>query len=195
MPVARELDNNGADIYSAEVRELTSRLIIGRTKRQIEHRRVFVDTARIARGPAERFRESFNRYVALVREGLVASDVAETQRAMRKAVSGDPDELVRLRLPRNEAMALLEFMINGIRDDFASSTEHGLDGYLSVRIRHGALAGHLRGPLEKLHLVTRREAGKISYKQNSHWQTRLAAATPEVCIRIDQRLAAFFWRD
>jgi len=42
--------------------------------------------------------------------------------------------------------------------EFALHPEHGLDAYLSLRIRHGTLSGHLRGPVEREHLVIRRDA-------------------------------------
>jgi hypothetical protein len=84
--------------------------------------------------------------------------------------------LIALPLPKNETNALFRAMTIEIRDLYVGHSLHGLDGYLSVRIRHGALAAQLRAPLEAAYLVTPRIDAAGVYETNYHWYDRLSGA-------------------
>ena len=73
---------------------------------------------------------------------------------------------------RKEAAGLFESLIESVKAEFLHNSDHGLDAYLSMRVRHGSLAGHLRGPLEKLCLIVSRNDDK--YIDNAALATELA---------------------
>src|SRR5262249_29268754 len=50
--------------------------------------------------------------------------------------------------------ALFKELFLDVRDRFISSGEHGLDAYLSIRIRHGVLQNQIRSPFEAFHLIS-----------------------------------------
>ena len=76
--------------------------------------------------------------------------------------------------PDREADALLLDMVDGIRNEFLRNSDFGLDAYLSMRIRHGSLAGHLRGPLEEQSLILTKDDRKDGYLQENPWIERFS---------------------
>ncbi|MBA5707384.1 hypothetical protein DT037_09865 [Pseudomonas fulva] len=51
--------------------------------------------------------------------------------------------------------------------------DHGLNAYLSTRVRHGKLSNALRKPAADEFLVTERKEGSLSYVPNYHWAQTL----------------------
>ena len=50
--------------------------------------------------------------------------------------------------PESEVDDLFRKIIESARDIFVKHEHHGLDVYLSTKIRHGTISNHLRKPLE-----------------------------------------------
>ena len=103
--------------------------------------------------------------------------------------SGDKKYLY-LEVPRDERYDLFRSMMSEVRNSFISSNEHGLDGYLSVRLRHGTLSGQLRSPLEIEHILTLR-TGDSSYLPNEYWAKRLPEMTEADRSSMQTALATF----
>jgi hypothetical protein len=153
-----ELDPASSERYQGEIKDIVQRLMIQKRVREVQQSKIYVDIDSIRRHEAKNIRDNFNRYKAL----LVSKTSAE-QRALRterkqKVEQFDLEGLLNLPLPENEIVELFQTMVAGLRDQFVSSNEFGLDGYLSVRIRHGTLQGQLRSPLEKAGLLTQRNS-------------------------------------
>lgn len=84
---------------------------------------------------------------------------------------------------------MLEEIIKKTRDIFTADNKYGLDGTLSVRIRHGTLESQLRSCFEKHNLITTK-AVDGSYNPNRHWHTGRWMKT-EVEKSIDEIFASF----
>ncbi len=57
--------------------------------------------------------------------------------------------------------------------------DHGLNAYLSTRVRHGKLSNALRKPVADEFLVTERKVGTSDYVPNDYWDSALTALTNE----------------
>jgi hypothetical protein len=186
------LDPDNLDAYQTEIKAILRRLMIRRRLRQYDQSKIYVDTESIKSSPSKTLRENFTRYSALQRTGAF-SDAREkiaVQTALYEAGTGNWEGVLQLVLPRNEMTDVFEDMVLELRDQFVSNTEHGLDGYLSVRIRHGTLASHLRSPLEAAKLVTQRDRNTGNYKRNDYWLGRVTASH-EIKETIEKRLNLF----
>ena len=188
-----ELDADGVDAYHTEIKTLLRRLMLQKRMKEVEQSKIFVDTDSIKRTVAEDLRESFSRYIALRSERTDPGSSQEVEEALKKASTGDIDikELFKLLLPKNETSDLFESIVRRLRDEYLLSPEHGLDKYLSVRIRHGTLAAHLRKPVELVKLITLREVGTGEYKKNEHWLKRIKTISNSVSEQISNRLGVF----
>ena len=183
-----DLDPDHKGEYQAEITEMSRRQLIKRRMKEIDQSKIYVDIESIRRIADTTLRDSFSRYMALP---AMASDLLErVVEAIRKSVT-DPKEVVVLRVPDDEKAAALQALLSDLRDLFVANSEHGLDGYLSVRIRHGTLEGQLRGALEHANLLTSRERDTKEYKPNTQWANRLLTADSTVIAEIAKRLGRF----
>jgi hypothetical protein len=79
----------------------------------------------------------------------------------------------------NIAYKLLTDLIIKIRDAFVSSDEYGLNGYLSLNIRHNTLDDELRGPLHKTSLYVKKGIDS-NYQYNEGWMRNASSEDLEI---------------
>ena len=184
------IDPENGNEYRTEISDITRNQMIRQGVRQVEQSKIFANMALIRKWANSNLKESFNRYQALVKAGI-GGDYPAFEDAFRKIRLGGalPKEL--LEVPKNEAMDLLVQLIQALFHECTSNPEHGLDSYLSMRIRHGTLSGHLRSPLELGRIITQRESGSHDYKPNSYWLSALSHMDHSTRGAIDERLAQF----
>lgn len=182
-----ELDEGGAAGYRVEMGALLRRLQIERGLREVEQSKIYVDQAGVRRSLSTEMTELFARYDAL-RAGAPPTKLVILL-AIRK--EGERDvTAVEFGIPKNETTDLLRTMLVRIMDEFASNPDHGLNKYLSVRVRHGTLAAHLRRCVEAHGLITRRGAGSPDYARNDRWLQRIDQRSP-LGDMMSKRLSSF----
>lgn len=184
------LDPDNSSEYEAEIRTITRKHAIRRGLRQVEQSKISIETEPIRRWAAKELKESFIRY-----QSLRATQITSGQSAIAKAyeealqrptpVGELPD------LPKDEATDLLVLMVTRFLRECFTNPFHGLDCYLSMRVRHGALSGQLRGPLEEEKIITQREVGSDEYKTNEYWVPRISAVDARLAEGLDKRLKTF----
>jgi hypothetical protein len=164
-----EIDPINSEVYSEEIKEITQRLIINKGMRAVERSKIYVDVDGIKAAGEKGFRETFARY----QNYLSAESLKETNEQLvlelHRLLEGTN---LRVVLPLSQRYEVFKELFLQVRNAFVSSNEHGLDGYLSVGIRHGTLAGQLRSPLESQRLITQRDHTGM-YKENQYWHHRL----------------------
>lgn len=186
-----EIDNENQESYEVEIRDTVQQITIQKRIRQIEQSKIYVDTDSLRATAEKNLKESFNRYISFLREGLDES-FQLIQRVLDKLNSQEQRGLIILKLPKNEMEDVFRNLLKDLRDEFVSSPEHGLDKYLSVRIRHGTLSGELRKPLENHSLITTRDHKTGEYKFNEYWTARLGIpVNGNLYKEFNERLARF----
>jgi hypothetical protein len=185
-----ELDPANAKEYEAESSAITQHQVIRGGVKQVEENKIYVDIENIRQWADTNLRESWSRYQALRAGGIGTAEAAVIE-AIREALKQvSPGTLV-LSLPENEATTLFVSMLDKLRNEFLSNPKHGLDCYLSMRVRHGSLAGHLRSPLESNRIITQRDSEDNSYKTNDYWAQRLDYLPHHELALIDDHLKTF----
>lgn len=168
------IDSANAREYEQEIREITQKLMINRELKSIDESRIHVNVEGIrdkllnAEGTGDRFDKSlkndFQRYLFYQYESL-----EQLLLFMRGG-----EELERIRPLYDTAERLLSELILKIRDAFVSSDEYGLNGYLSLNIRHGTLEDELRSPLHKSMLYVKKDTAGNTYIIHKHWTRYLS---------------------
>lgn len=149
-----------------------------------------IDRTQLRQWATENVRTDFNRFKDLIDSGLFAVD-AKLRQAVYDVIEKGSDAATGLAVPDNEAASLFVLLLRKTIREMATNPEHGLDAYLSLRIRHGTLSGHLRGPVEREHLITRRTVSG-EYLDNQYWLELIAAENrPELTLAMAERLNAF----
>lgn len=185
----KQLDPGQAGAYDAEIREITRRQSISQGLQQVEQSKIWIDQEPLKHWAEKHLQEDFNRYRALRAAGItrVGRHADSAKSSSSESPSGEVPAI-----PDDEVGALLMRIVRQFVYQCFMHKQHGLDSYLSLRIRHGALSGQLRAPLEGEKIVTlQREPGSGEYIPNRYWQERLATLDIEMALAVDARLRQF----
>lgn len=168
------LDPSNEKEYENEIRELTQKLMINTELKIIDESRIHVNVEGIkeqlisAEGSANRFdnnlKNDFQRYMFY-----------QDERVHQWFRLLDGEEGTKFRESNETAYRLLREMVQKIRDAFVSSGEYGLNGYLSLNIRHNTLEDELRSPLQRAMLYARKDNVNNTYIVPARW-TQFAEA-------------------
>lgn len=167
--ILSENDENNSKKYQEEIKKITHKQIIKRGLAEVEKSKIYVDAEGIKTSLYKSNKESFQRYISLLRANSDDSESGFFQLEENLDYEG---QVIDLMIPTDERTQLLFRMVFDTRDSFVSSSEYGLDGYLSVGIRHGTLSGQLRAPLEQEHLITQKDSETGNYILADIWQNR-----------------------
>ena len=169
------LDPHNRHEYDARRIELTNNRAIYEGLRIVDSSRIHVDVEAITAWALKEVAEYFARYVELVDAGIgVADDLATL---LKQLTAPDADFV--LEQPGSEADAILIEQTHRLQDQFLRNPEHGLDSYLSRRVRHHPLTATLRSPVEFNNLITSRVTEFGDYRDNVHWLERLGPLTDD----------------
>ncbi|MFL2077148.1 histidine kinase [Marinilactibacillus psychrotolerans] len=164
----RELDEENEEIYSNEIKEITQKQIINKGLREIEKSKIYVDVEGIKKAMKRRTIENFKRYQSLVEANI--KDETPHFITLEEGIEESEGRKLMIVMPSDERRQLFNQIVFDLRDSFVSSNEYGLDGYLSVGIRHGTLSGQLRAPLEEKNLITQKDSITGEYQLSSFWK-------------------------
>lgn len=184
----RAVDAENRDEYDAEIVSITKDLSVWEGLKLVDGSRVHVDEEAFIKASLIELEGSFSRYLSLVQAGV---GVADNFDVVLRNIVQQQGFAEGLTIPQNEADELLAGMVFRLKDLFLSNTIYGLDGYLSKRIRHGSLIGHLRGPVERHGLITQREKAGGRYLPHTYWLQRAASSDDSVRERVQRALEDF----
>ncbi len=160
----QQLDHENADLYSREIHELMRRGMIRESIRNVDRSKIYIDTSGIAKSLDSLCREKFQRC-------LLFASLDERLRktpALRQLLSeGSPARVI---VWTDMGFEAFREVFDDIKRRYIFSNEYGLDSYISVRVRHGTLAGQIRSHFEAEHLITRLNAETGSYDENKYWK-------------------------
>ena len=159
LNVLSQIDADNIKEYENEIREITQKLMINSELKTIEENRIHVNVDGMRSTLDQKYKNDFLRYryhqegriqfVTFFRDGEAGSNINMIQ---------------------NTPERILNELIFHIRDAFVSSDEYGLNGYLSLNIRHGTLEDELRSPLYKSFLTAKKDIKTGEYTINDYWE-------------------------
>lgn len=167
-----EADPTGRERFEEEARELVRSRHIKLGVQALQGSKLSIDRTGLRRWADRTVAEDFERYIDLLEQGVFKQDDS-FRLSVYSALELGLEAQQSLTIPDNEAASLFAGLTTALIREFGLHPEHGLDAYLSLRIRHGTLSGHLRGPVEQEHLITRRDLSG-HYLENGYWTERLA---------------------
>jgi hypothetical protein len=155
--------------YRDEITSLAARAVLEEGVRIVEKSRIFVETAELLRQQRRDLSDIFDQYLAARTPNPVKDQEFESAlRALTTLGRDLPTQY--LQLPNDEADALLIEIVENVKREFYTNPDYGLEKYLSMRIRHGTLAGTLRGPLDAARLTTTKTSQ--GYSANDYWMAK-----------------------
>lgn len=162
------LDESNEEVYEEEIREITQRLMINNELTIIEENRIHVNIDGIKRRVIEEYKYDYLSYQLSIDEMFKKyQQILEFVNELGK--SEIKNKIVIYDKDSTKPSNLLKSIVINIRDAFVSSDEYGLDGYLSLNIRHGTLADELRSPLVSAKLLANYNNQNGMYEIDSKW--------------------------
>ncbi|MFL1873621.1 hypothetical protein ACIKT0_00050 [Hansschlegelia beijingensis] len=166
------LDPDEAVDYQDEILDITDQLSLAEGMRIVDSSRIHVDTDAIEAWANRELSDGYRRYRTLVDTGIGVAD--DFDLVLAKLRKGEENPKTLFAIPVNEADDLLISLTQQLLERFLYDPAHGLDSYLSRRIRHGSIVGFLRGPAEAARLVSLRDETDASYAPNQFWLEQLS---------------------
>ncbi|MCC0809016.1 hypothetical protein FPV16_22910 [Methylobacterium sp. W2] len=168
-----DIDPSNAGVYLSEIKALTRWLVIYDGLRSIEQSKIYVDVDGLKSHLTASVGPEFDRMMVLRREKAASGEMEDILQS--EIIKYRDDDLygdMKLTFAQENPSKILHYLIVNIWAEYASNSHYGLDVYLSTRIRHGTLKGHLRSPLEENNLICQK--GAVAYKDQPHWIERAA---------------------
>ena len=192
-------------VYSAEINAITERTMIRLGMQQIEESKIYVDEVGIRSRGKKLFLELYERLRAFAAVGNANPELQLTDatRLVSYFETNDSGKLVQKPIPELGVAGDVSTIVHvahlshfrdfflEVRDRFISSSEHGLDAYLSTRIRHGTLEGQVRSIFERLNLMAQRDKTSGEYLDVLYWSGRLGPEEELLWKQIQCLLATF----
>lgn len=160
-------DPDNEKIYEQEIRDITQKKKINSELRIIEENRIHVNVEGMRQDLIDNHKNDFAR-VQLYEDNSYKELVEALE-----AIKENKQSVVFL---KRDSGRVMRELVRNIRDAFVSSNEYGLDGYLSLNIRHGAIADALRSPLAAAGLLTVYNSKSKEYELNSMWRNSNGAS-------------------
>jgi hypothetical protein len=174
-----ELDSENTEYYLDEIRERVKQQEIAKGTTLIEQSKVYVEIEAIKKALKLKLGDSYARYKS-------SSQVSPSkpEKLIHKKIT---EVISNLAHEKGVSVPLMLSTVNSISPDIGSESDvqfealfsevtneflrgdHGLNAYLSTRVRHGTLSNTLRKPVADEHLITSREEGSSSYIRNQYW--------------------------
>lgn len=156
-----QIDPSNTERYSNEISTRTQAQAIRGAMLHLEKSKIHIDTAGIKAGLGNDFAEQFARF----------REFAQLSEPIRIALKrfGMKGELI---IVTTDSRHLFSALFIELRDLYINS-QHGLDAYLSIHIRHGTLSGQIRSLFERERLITRRDSTTGNYDANTYWSQRV----------------------
>lgn len=179
-----KLDPDNAELYSLELMELLRRAELRERISELEQAKIYVNKEALGRVLSNELLPQYERYLSLA----TVEYTAERRDALATLFPDGPEmDLAALRslaLPSDERADLLQTLVMHVRDSYALHPNHGLNRYLSTRIRHGTFPNQLRQPLNQHHLTTQKASAQADYDPNAYWLER-TDPSPAAYARLD----------
>lgn len=177
--------------FEDEARGIVTSRLVKEAIKQLQASKISIDTDAVRAWAHRNLREDFQRYQALRASGLVVVDDSYREALMVALETGNFAKSL-YDVPQNEASDLFVKIATRLVNECAFDPEHGLDCYLSLRIRHGTMSGLLRSAPEKERVITRRVSETGDYRENTFWRDALAGSVDRVTWgAVEDRLAQF----
>lgn len=194
-----DIDSLNSLKYLAEIRERVKTLEIAKATNLVEQSKVYVDIAAIKKSLRSKLGDAYARYKAAA-PSVTASDT-KLMETISEALSQSGSDISITRLMssihlirKNKTTSELDLqfaaMFAEVTNEFLRG-DHGLNAYLSTRVRHGKLSNALRKPAADEFLVTERKEGSTSYVPNYHWAQILSDLDQEQHEQLSRVLEIF----
>ncbi|MBN3786189.1 hypothetical protein [Burkholderia sp. Ac-20353] len=192
------LDSDLAPKYLDEIKERVKQQEIAKGTTLVEQSKVYVDIDAIKKSLRTKLGDSYARYKLISSSTPNQPDdlLNTLTQALAQSLSQTGDKSLAKLFSTlqvlggpisTETDAQFAALFAEVTNEFLLG-DHGLNAYLSTRVRHGSLSNTLRNPVEDLKLITPREENQPLYVKNTYWLSDCSSVEAE---ELSSALEAF----
>jgi len=168
------LDEKNNDLYNDEIIKITRSMNIKERMKEVSNSKIYIDIEGLKNYDLKDFEKSFLRFKKI--KDLSAKSFEDFYMMVSENETEnllDKSQYKKKYLTQKAQVEniFLELLIE-IREKYLFSNEHGLDAYLSTRIRHGTITGQLRKTFSELRLITTKDSKDSTYLNNTYWSDK-----------------------
>lgn len=172
-----EIDPTNEKIYMEEIKDRVKQLAIAKGMTMVQQSKVYVDVDAIRKALRSKLGNSYAMYKAAT--FAPQNQTEQTKDSLSEFYiesDSESNSIARLiadivsisREAISEADVQFDALYSEVTQEFLRGG-HGLNAYLSTRVRHGTLSNTLRKPVEDEKLVTSKEKDRETYTPNNYW--------------------------
>lgn len=167
LATLKSLSSERSEVYDEEIKLILRRQEVVKAIKSLDRSKISMDEEPIRDWARKNLRGKFDRFRALTQAGMETVSDKYLLDMLDRLASGAPDTKP-YEIPDNEVSALFAEILDQLCRESSLNSRHGINSYLSLRIRHGTISGQLRRPSQEQHLLTTVSSGG-SYAANDHW--------------------------
>lgn len=168
LKLLKAADKGIAVVYDEEIAHILRSQEVSKALASLQKSKISMDVEPLKEWARDHLRNKFDRYRAYVDAGMVPVDSDFIEKLLQ-VIESDPQNSDPFAIPENEASALFADITSELSREFSLNPKHGINAYLSLRVRHGTIAGQLRRPFQEQNMLTMVDSGSDSYPASKHW--------------------------
>ncbi|MEQ0777695.1 hypothetical protein ABLT15_35860 [Paraburkholderia tropica] len=197
--VLADIDPKNSAIYLTEIRERVKQQEIAKATNLVEQSKVYVDISAIKKSLRTKLGDAYAKYKSAMQTLPAQSDnFVEVIADLLAEIRGKNESIAKalshshmlIGSATNELDAQFASMFSEVTNEFLNG-DHGLNAYLSTRVRHGTLSNILRKSVADQKLITERQEGKTLYLPNEFWSDELSGLQEAQRTKLLQALDHF----
>jgi hypothetical protein len=184
------LDSENSDSYFEEIATLSQKLKVKEIIETVNDGKINLNFSRIKEDKEYNLENTFNRFIRFKdfsdQNDMILIDTSDLVTSYLSELKNDTSKL------QEASFVSFKSLFFEIVDYFLFSKEHGLDGDLSTRIRHGVLENQIRSVFINKHLIATKNK-KDNYNDIIHWEKLCneKAYKPEIVKKVQKTLKYF----
>lgn len=171
-----DIDNANLSLYENELKGIAFELVLDEGMRHVDQSRLYVNLEGLTKWAQEQIRGDIERYRDLAKVDVIAT-FGDTPSAVSMQAG---DLLTRISsLPRVATDDQLIHILMKVKHAYLSEPRYGLDGFMSLRVRHGSLAGTLGSGFDEEKLLVLRSTSVGGFGIPVYWISELELTNQE----------------
>ncbi|WP_142973091.1 hypothetical protein [Enterococcus casseliflavus] len=172
-------DEKNKKKYIDEINSINKQTALKDRINRINKSKIFVDTQRIFEENKRLWEEDYSNYLdsRKFEQQIFNSDIEIFKELSDleyfEKINLDMKKKLETDATYHQELLMLKILLNKILDELLTNTTHGLETYLSSRIRHGYTKNHLTNLFYKYYLMSKSDnLDSDDYLVNEHWDNK-----------------------
>ncbi|WP_244429907.1 hypothetical protein [Rhizobium leguminosarum] len=162
-----QANSENEDEYIDEVHAIIGQQTIEELLQRFHVGKVQCDEQALATWALTELSPKFNRLKDFIDAGLPPVEKNADVEFIAHLTSGK-SETFTFKVPNNESLDIARTILAELNSKYALDPRYGVDSYLSLGMRHGAVEAHLQSPLIAENILTTKEA--LGYPEDCFWK-------------------------